>query len=277
MKNVFTALLLTLLVGQPAAAAPPQEAMVLVYHGIGPERPYWVTPERLEADILYLLRGGYHPVNLQQFERYALQGAPLPPRAVLITFDDGVESLYRYALPLTRRYRVPAVAFVVGRRIGRPGHLSAMELREMHSSGLWSLESHSFDLHRFVVGERGYRAQLANRADGTSEAEHAVFIQKDIAQEAAAFRRAGLPAPTAFAFPFGQHDALSVAVLHDAYPLLFDSRPALTRPGVCPLPRIDATAAPLPRILATYATRATRGATPSAGSRVPKRPAPSAR
>ncbi len=277
MKNALTSLLLALLIAGPAAAAPPQRAVVLVYHGIGPEKPYWVTPERLEADILYLLRAGYHPVSLPEIERFALRGGNLPPRAVLLTFDDGVQSVYRYAFPLTERYRVPAAAFIVGSRIGKPGHLSAAELREMQASGLWSIGAHTYAMHRYVEGLRGYRAQLSNPPRGSTAEKRAKAIRADIAREAAAFSGAGLPAPEAFAFPFGQHDAASVALLHDAYPLLFDSRPALARPGSYLLPRVDATAAPLPRILEAYVSPVTRAAGRFAGSPAPKRPAPSVR
>ncbi|MDA8346221.1 MAG: polysaccharide deacetylase family protein [Thermaerobacter sp.] len=238
--------------GAAAACAAPQRALVLVYHGLGPHRPYWVEPERFEADILYLLRRGYHTVSLRQIEGYALHGDRLPEKPVLLTFDDGVESVYRYALPITERYKVPSVLFMIGSRIGRPGHLSAAQLREMQRSGLWSIEAHTYDMHRYVRGVRGYAAQMVNPRPLEAPADRAEAIRQDTASEAKAFCRAGIPQPTAFAFPFGKHDGPAIALLHAAYPVLFDSRPALARPREFLLPRLDATAAPLPKLLEAY-------------------------
>lgn len=231
----------------------PPRALVLVYHGIGPRRPYWIPPERFEADIVYLQSHGYHPVGLAEFRRSALHGAPLPDRPVLITFDDGVTSVRRFALPITVRHRVPAVLFMIGRRIGRPGHLSAMDLGALERSGLWSVAAHTHDMHRYVQGVRGFRAELATPRPGEPPESRAARIRRDAQLEFERFRAAGLPEPTAFAFPYGQHDAASVAVLRSIYPLLFDSRPAIATPGDSPIPRLDATSAPLPILLRRYA------------------------
>ncbi len=271
MYSLLAAFCLTLspIAATAQATAAPERALVLVYHGIGPHKPYWITPEQLEADFLYLQRNGYHPVRLSALSDYALRGAHLPTMPVLVTFDDGVESVYRYALPLTRRYRIPAVAFIVGSRIGAPGHLSAAQLREMRRTGLWEVGAHTYDLHRYVRGSHGYLPQLVNPQDGLRS--HEAAIRRDIALEAAAFRRAGLPTPLAFAFPYGRHDATSLALLHDAYPILFDSRPALALPGRFLVPRVDATSGPLPRVLRTYARDLTRGGAPYAGSPGPGR------
>src|SRR5262249_19204150 len=42
-----------------------------------------------------------------------LRGAPLPPSAMLLTFDDGYRNVGAHALPLLRRLGVPCVLFVV--------------------------------------------------------------------------------------------------------------------------------------------------------------------
>jgi len=227
--------------------------IVLVYHGIGPRRPFWVTPQELEGDIAFLRDHGYHFVSLSAFAAYEEQGQALPRHAVLLTFDDGVASVFRYALPLTERLRIPAVAFVIGRRIGLRGYMTAAELRALYASGLWSIEAHTYDMHSYREGRLGYAPDLVNPRAGASPQAFAREIARDVQAEARFFRSAGLPQPTAFAFPFGIYGPEAVAVLHRTYPLLFDSTPELAAPHEAVIGRVDATGDPLGVILARYA------------------------
>ena len=40
------------------------------------------------------------------------QGEPVPPYVVVVTFDDGFESVYEHAWPVLREFRIPATIFV---------------------------------------------------------------------------------------------------------------------------------------------------------------------
>ena len=42
-----------------------------------------------------------------------MNGAPMPKRSVVITFDDGYQSVYRYAYPILKKYGFTASMFVV--------------------------------------------------------------------------------------------------------------------------------------------------------------------
>ena len=235
----------------PAASDP----IVLIYHGIGPARRFWVTPQELAGDLKFLRDHGYHFVTLQAFAAYEETGAALPPRAVLLTFDDGVESVYRYALPLTRRLRVPAVAFVIGRRIGLPGYMTPGQVKRLWQSGLWAIGAHTYDMHSYRHGQLGYAADLVNPVQGETPAAFAQEIARDVQAEADTFRAIGLPQPVAFAFPFGIYGPEAVAVLHETYPLLFDSTPELAAPHQVVIGRVDATGDPLGVILSRYVAR----------------------
>jgi len=52
----------------------------------------------------------------------AFDGAPLPPRPVLVTFDDGYRSVVDYGLPILERYGIPAVVFACVAPIERREH-----------------------------------------------------------------------------------------------------------------------------------------------------------
>jgi peptidoglycan/xylan/chitin deacetylase (PgdA/CDA1 family) len=83
---------------------------VLGYHGIEDRTSFEAHLDRL--------RDGSSPVSLEQVEEAARGGRPLPPRAVLVTFDDGDVSVYRDALPALTARGIPAVCFVVAGLIG---------------------------------------------------------------------------------------------------------------------------------------------------------------
>ena len=81
--------------------------------------PEWtMTPEVFEV-FLKFLKQNYTPVDAAQVEAWRLQGTPLPPNALLVTFDDGWRDNYQYARPVLLRQQVPALIFIVSETIGQ--------------------------------------------------------------------------------------------------------------------------------------------------------------
>lgn len=69
-----------------------------------------ITPVQLEAELKFLTTY-YTPVSLQDVLA-ASDGRGLPPRAILVTFDDGYASVLESAVPLCRKLGLPAIFFV---------------------------------------------------------------------------------------------------------------------------------------------------------------------
>ncbi len=108
----------------------------------------------------WLADTGHHPVSLTQIERARAGGPPLPPRAVLLTFDDGYASAYDKVFPLLKQFRFPAVmALVTGWMDGsrrpqtppQPPLMTWDQAREMARSGLVEFATHSHDMHRGIL------------------------------------------------------------------------------------------------------------------------------
>lgn len=87
---------------------------VLMYHKVNDLWPNPTTVPTAVFDQQMRLLGelGYSPVSLEAVRDYYLEGASLPPGAVLITFDDGYRDNLENALPILQRYGYPAVVFV---------------------------------------------------------------------------------------------------------------------------------------------------------------------
>ena len=87
---------------------------VLMYHKVNDLWPNPATVPTAVFDEQMSLLGelGYQPVSLDVVLDHYLRGTPLPPGAVLLTFDDGYRDNLRNALPILRKYEYPAVLFV---------------------------------------------------------------------------------------------------------------------------------------------------------------------
>ena len=109
-----------------------------------------VEPEGLQAQLRYLQDNGYTALRSADELMACLQGRqPLTPRSVLLTFDDGLESLYTVALPLLRRYGMAGTAFIVPGFVGLPGFCTWEQLRDMQASGTIDVQSHTL-FHRYA-------------------------------------------------------------------------------------------------------------------------------
>jgi peptidoglycan/xylan/chitin deacetylase (PgdA/CDA1 family) len=69
-----------------------------------------ITRKNFEATLRFLIKH-YTPIGLQDILA-APNGHGLPPRPVLVTFDDGYASVCEFAAPLCRKFGVPSISFV---------------------------------------------------------------------------------------------------------------------------------------------------------------------
>ena len=85
-----------------------------MYHKVNdiPDNPTTVPVARFDEQLAQLRELGYQVVDLDAVLEYYAHGVPLPPRAVLITFDDGYRDTLENALPVLARHGEPAVIFV---------------------------------------------------------------------------------------------------------------------------------------------------------------------
>lgn len=91
---------------------------ILNYHRIAPvvrglaPPTLNVPPQLLREQITGLARQGFTFLSLDEVLRRSTNDATLPSRTVVITFDDGFESVYEYAWPTLRELGVPATIFL---------------------------------------------------------------------------------------------------------------------------------------------------------------------
>ena len=98
---------------------------VLLYHRVAPIKPgdstgLTVDPRKFEKQLSWLKRNGYRTIRTEDWLAWCREGKPLPPRPVLLTFDDAYADLVDDAFPVLRRHGFTAGVFVVTGHIG--GH-----------------------------------------------------------------------------------------------------------------------------------------------------------
>lgn len=120
-----------------------QTVPVLSYHRFGAGKgKLSVAQQQFEEQMAYLKNNGYRVIPLKQLLAFLRGEAAIPQRSVVITIDDGYQSVYHIAYPLLKKYRFPATIFMYSDYIGHGG-LTWRQMGEMESSGLISFQAHS--------------------------------------------------------------------------------------------------------------------------------------
>ncbi len=131
-----------------------QPIPILMYHSISsyatPEfRPCIVSPEVFDEHLSYLKQYRYTPITVTHLlKAMAFRGDELPPRPVVLTFDDGYADFYTNALPALQRYSFVATLYITTAFIGGTSRwlqnlgegsrpiLSWSQLAEISTSGI---------------------------------------------------------------------------------------------------------------------------------------------
>ncbi len=117
---------------------------VVTYGDILPQKEdfFDITPEELEQQLRLIRDSGLTPISLDQLVAHLRTGIPLPEKPILLTFDDGYESTYKYVYPLLKQYRYPAVFSIytstAKKNRGRE-YVTGDQIREMASNPLVTL------------------------------------------------------------------------------------------------------------------------------------------
>lgn len=127
---------------------------ILCYHQIRDWRPrdskgakdYIVPVEQFKKQIQMLADSGYHTILPDQLYAYLATGAPLPPKPVMLTFDDTDLDQFTVARPELEKHGFKAVYFVMTVSLGRPRYMSKAQVKQLSDEGN-VIGSHTWDHH----------------------------------------------------------------------------------------------------------------------------------
>lgn len=136
----------------PAKPAIDQNAQVIIfgYHRFEKKihRPDTeITPEMFEAQMKDLQDKKIPVIGMQDFLAWKRGEKPIPPKAAIITFDDGWKTQYEVGWPIMKKYGYPLTLFIYtegvkGMKYGGGAAMSWEMLAEMRDAGV-DIQAHS--------------------------------------------------------------------------------------------------------------------------------------
>ncbi len=225
------------------------QVVVLTYHDVAKVVPPYtdtVSPATFRAQIQLLLHKGFRFITLSQLRAFLGQGGPrrpVPPGALLLVFDNGYRGIYRYALPLLRRERIPATVFLIASYVGRLANdLTWKEVRRMQASGVFSFGAETYNLHRAVaVSSTQTLPATVGRPllpDGQPEPEpvYRRLVLRDLRRARRVITAATGQPVLAMVDPYGQYTSTFLRLAREAgYQDLFTTLGWPVLPGADPL------------------------------------------
>lgn len=224
MPHLITLFVSAILLIAPYAlfAANSANIPILCYHNLNPVKPgsMNMTPAKFESQIKWILDNGYTIIPLKDALAY-LDGKrdQLPNKAVVVTADDGWESVYTYMYPIVKKYNIPVTLFIYPQTISSGKNaMTWAQLEELQKTGLFDIQSHTY-WHPNFKQERKKR----------SAADYQQFVDTQLQKSKKILdEKLGLHV-TMLAWPFGiYNNELEQAASKAGYEMAFtiDAKPA---------------------------------------------------
>lgn len=191
---------------------------VLTYHHIleDAENKYFrntsttISAEAFRSQLTHLKAQGYKTITLDDLYLFLNKKKNLPSNVFVITFDDGLKSVYRYGYPVLKSLDYDATVFMITSRIKRksmnwdPNSLQFMSIEEMKDAkSVFNYQSHSHFLHKL----HNKKPIIFQRS--------AHVIEYDIERSLRALKYFNRKVAY-FAYPFGAYDQKSIDAIKQA-------------------------------------------------------------
>jgi len=152
---------------------------ILLYHSVSAAPPAWiapyaVTPATFAAHLDAVVASGRQPLTVSQYLDGLTGAASLPPRPVLITFDDGFADFASDALPALAARGLPSTLYVTTGALADqpPGSvlppapmLLSTDLARLEAAGV-EIGAHSHTHRQLdLLGTRAVAAELTRSRD----------------------------------------------------------------------------------------------------------------
>jgi peptidoglycan/xylan/chitin deacetylase (PgdA/CDA1 family) len=105
-----------------------------------------ITPANLDLQLKSLTEASYESLFIKDIPKIIRNpSGASDKKKIFLTFDDGYEDFYTSAFPVLKKYGMKGTLYIVNNFIGKIGYLNEKELKEIISSGLVEIGSHTLD------------------------------------------------------------------------------------------------------------------------------------
>jgi len=180
---------------------------ILMYHKIGTvaNNAWWVPTDVFERQLRALRNQGYSTVLPDDIVNHRKAGKRLPPKPVLITFDDGYRDSLTLAEPLLKKYGFRAVVYLITDTVAE-----TPEARRQYEGVdvlIWPEIKAMQKRGTFVFGGHSHRHQNLAVVDDPYADIRECYLQ---------LHRQGIRQPFSFCYPHGQYNARTIAAVKRA-------------------------------------------------------------
>ena len=166
-----------------------------------------VSQSTFDKQVKYLVDKGYRTINCDEFYLWYMGKINLPPRSVLITFDDGYIGVATYALPVLKKYNAKGTCFIVGTRTANNkkntiGYNMMMNLRASQDN--LEFQSHTYALHK-KFKKKGEYEKVMNDAAKQKAMYGFEYLAYPYGRNTAGMRAAYAASGIKLAFTYGKN------------------------------------------------------------------------
>ncbi|MBI2618398.1 polysaccharide deacetylase family protein [Candidatus Kaiserbacteria bacterium] len=203
MKRIVKSFLYILL-NMTSKFLPKRRAVILLYHDIGDSDLYLtVSLEQFEAQMRFLSKKRYTIISLKRLGEILSRGEVIPPKTIILTFDDGYVSHLSVVLPTLERYGFHGTFFVATDYVGKEIDNSEYKPQTV------------LDWNNIQILERSLSADVephsrSHREFPTLSEEE---VEKEVNESRAELERRLKKTCATFAYPRGAYTAVSAAVV----------------------------------------------------------------
>ena len=185
--------------------------IVLMYHSINKtENSLSISIEDFENQMVYLRNNSFNFLkvdDLSDFKKFHAENS------VMITFDDGLEDVYYNAVPILKKYKIPAVFFISTGLVGNKF------IREEFNCMNWEQIKEIDSNKLFEIGSHAVTHKKLNHLS-IQEMKEEIFESKNLLTEKLGHQI------RAFASPFGKYNDNVLTYIKDAgYEHAFSTNP----------------------------------------------------
>lgn len=105
-----------------------------------------VPPAIFRSQLQILADSGYHTILPDDLYNYLTKGSPLPPKPIMLTYDDGDADQYNIAAPEMAKHGFKGVFFVMTVSLGRSIYMTKEQVKLLSDEG-HIIASHTYDHH----------------------------------------------------------------------------------------------------------------------------------
>jgi peptidoglycan/xylan/chitin deacetylase (PgdA/CDA1 family) len=180
-----------------------QEIPILNYHQIRnlkssdskKNSTYILTIQHFNQQMQMLQDSGYQTILPEQYIEYLQNGTPVPPKPIIITFDDGTIGQYENALPILDKFGFKAVFFIMTITLNKPGYLNNQQIKKIATKG-HVIGCHTWDHHNVTIYKN---------ADWMLQVKKPTQVLQEITGKPIKY----------FAYPYGKWNHLSIIKLKE--------------------------------------------------------------